>query len=185
MDYKAFTDEQLIAKAGNSELGELVCRHESKILTLAYRILGRWDLAEDINQEVFLRVRKAAKHYRPEAKFSTWLYRIVVNLCLDEKRKAGHAPVQIANLPEATTLQTDDNPVAKQEKEERARLVRRALDQLNKRQRLVVVLHRFQGLSHREITDITGWSESAVESLLVRAYRKLREELKELHENDT
>ena len=87
-DFKSLTDEQLmlgIAKGGMDELGELVQRHQDKALSLAYRTLGHWELAEDISQEAFLRVYYSAERYRPEAKFTTWFYRIIINLCLDAR----------------------------------------------------------------------------------------------------
>ena len=93
MEKQALTDEQLMeAIAGKDRyaLAELVRRHQDKALGLAFRTLGRWDLAEDVAQNAFLRVYQAAPRYQPEAKFSSWFYRIVVNLCLDEnggKRK--------------------------------------------------------------------------------------------------
>ena len=86
MNLKSVTDEHLmaaIAQGGKAEFGELVTRHQEKAFALALRTLGQWDLAEDISQEAFLRVYHSAKRYRPKAKFTTWLYRIVVNLCLD------------------------------------------------------------------------------------------------------
>ena len=187
MDFKALTDEQLmagVAKGGMDELGELVYRHQEKVLALAYRTLGHWDLAEDVCQETFIRVYKSAKRYRPTAKLTTWLYRIVVNLCLDERRRAKRSPAELSNYTNQLAPKQEDDPLDKQMINEKKRLVWEALANLNKRERLSVVLHRFHGMSHSEVAKVTGWSQSAVESLLVRSYQKLREQLKEFKEND-
>ena len=181
MDIKSLTDEQLMAataKGQMAEFGELVKRHQEKAFALALRTLGRWDLAEDISQEAFLRVYHSAKRYHPKAKFTTWLYRIVVNLCLDEKRKTKRTPVEISDHSGQVESKPENNPVTVLETEERNNIIWKAMDKLSKRERLAVVLHRFHGLSHAEVATVTGWSQSAVESLLVRSYQKLRKELK-------
>lgn len=187
MDFKSFTDEQLmvgIAQGGMDEFGELVTRHQEKAFALALRTLGRWDLAKDISQEAFLRVYHSAKRYHPKAKFTTWLYRIVVNLCLDEKRKAKRTPIGLSEYSGYLESKSEDNPLAILETEERKNVVWEAMEKLNKRERVAVVLHRFHGLSHAEVASTMGWSQSAVESLLVRSYQKLRKELQEFQKND-
>ncbi|MFC1783149.1 RNA polymerase sigma factor [Planctomycetota bacterium] len=185
MENDTLTDEQLMAAVAGGDMGSLgllVRRHQGQALALAYRTLRRWDQAEDVVQEAFLRVHKAAKRYRPEAKFTTWFYRIVVNLCLDEKRRSRRTGLNIADLPELQSTHPQENPSALQENNERAQKVWQALERLNKRQRMAVVLHRFQGLSHQQVAEATGWSASAVESLLVRAYRNLRRDLADLQQ---
>ena len=180
MDPKELTDEQLMAataKGGMAEFEELVRRHQQKAFALALRTLGQWDMAEDVSQDAFLRVLRSAKRYRPQAKFTTWLYRIVVNLCLDARRKTKHISVDISEFSGQLESSSQDNPVAVLEAQERKKLVWDALETLTKRERIVVVMHRFQGLSHAEVASATGWSQSAVESLLVRAYQKLRKKL--------
>ncbi len=166
-----------VARGDMDALGELVRRHQDKALALAFRMLGRWDLAEDVAQDAFLRVHRAAPRYRPEAKFTTWLYRIVVNLCRDQQRRAGRAPAPLSeDAPEPAAEPTADPLEAR----ERAARVRRALDRLPERQRTAVLLHRYEGLSHREVAEAMDASDKAVESLLVRAYAKLRKELADL-----
>lgn len=180
MDPKELTDEQLMAataKGKMAEFEELVRRHQQKAFALALRTLGQWDMAEDVSQEAFLRVLRSAKRYQPQAKFTTWLYRIVVNLCLDARRKTKHISVDISKFSGQLESSSQDNPVAVLEAQERKKLVWDALETLTKRERIVVVMHRFQGLSHAEVASATGWSQSAVESLLVRAYQKLRKKL--------
>ncbi|OHB73806.1 MAG: hypothetical protein A2Z25_14115 [Planctomycetes bacterium RBG_16_55_9] len=174
------TDGELMARlAGGdmSALGELARRHQGRVLELAFRTVGVWDLAEDVAQETFLRVYRASKRYQPTAKFTTWLYRIVVNLCLDERRKRAKAGASME--PEVyEQLPSSNGHTA--EKEEIAALVRAAVAALPERQRMAVILHRYNGLNHAEIGEATGWTQSAVESLLVRAYENLRGKLKKV-----
>jgi RNA polymerase sigma-70 factor (ECF subfamily) len=159
-------------KQGDREaLGQLARRHQAFAFELAYRLLGERTAAEDVTQESFLRVWRAASRYEPAAQLRTWLYRIVVNLCRDEQKR--RAPAIIADLPSPPVDQ--DSSL---ERDERAVAVRDAVMQLPERQRVVMILHRFAGLPLRQVGEATGWSESAVESLLVRAYAKLRQELK-------
>jgi len=156
-------------------LAELVRRHQRRALQLAYRSLGDWHLAEDVVQESFLRVNRAAAKYRPDAQFGTWFYRIVVNLCMDELRKRRRRAE--ASVETSSEASGGENPARREELTELHQAVHRALDQLNERERVAVILHRFEGQTHRQIAEITETSAAAVESLLVRAYRKLRQEL--------
>jgi RNA polymerase sigma-70 factor (ECF subfamily) len=179
-DWDDATLMRSLAEGETEALGELVHRYQDRALSLAYRMLGNWPAAEDTVQEAFLRVYRAAPRYHPSARFMTWLYRIVTNLCLDERRKVRKAPVA---LPDETTLPDPapaEDPV---EADERARMVREAVADLPHRQRAVLVLHRYERLSYAEVAEVTGWSASAVESLLVRAYAQLRKRLSDLSEN--
>ncbi len=185
-DWHSKTDEALmleLAAGDMAPLGELVRRHQDKALALAYRTLRNNDLAEDIAQDAFIRVYKAAASYRPEAKFTTWFYRIVVNLCLDAMRRSAKNPVNVEEFPEKSSGRKQDDPAYPLEAQEISQVIENAMDKLNERQRAVLVLHRFEGLSHTRIAEITGWSESAIESLLVRAYQKLRTLLKDYRIN--
>ena len=157
-----------------SALGELVSRHQDKVLSLAYRFFGRWDIAEDIGQETFLRVWKASQNYKPKAKFTTWLYSIAINQCIDEHRKTIHKTIPLEQVVASLEAESDSDRI---EREEVAKIVQKAIMELGERQRLAVILHRYDGLSHTEISEVTGWSKSAVESLIVRAYTNLRNKL--------
>ena len=173
-------DAQLVAAAGAGDmgaLGELVRRHQQRALRLAYRILGDWHAAEDVAQEAFMRVARGARDYRPQGKFTTWLHRIVVNLCLDDQRRSARRPVAVED-PEGPQGRDAPGP----ERKEASQLVRRAVFALPERQKVVVLLSRYEGMRHSEIAEVTGWSVSAVESLLVRAYANLREALAGLEE---
>ena len=163
-----------LARGDMSALGELARKHQRRVLELAYRTLGSWDLAEDVAQETFLRVYRAAKRYKPTAKFTTWLYRIVFNLCLDEQRKRANAGTSLEpEVYEQLPASNDDST----EKEELTAAVKAAVQALPERQRTALVFHRYHGLNHAEISEVTGWTQSAVESLLVRAYSNLRGKL--------
>lgn len=171
------SDVELMARLRQGDmasLGELASRHQGRVISLAYRLLGDWHRAEDVAQETFLRVREAASTYTPQAKFTTWLYRIAYNLSIDQQRRGHNDP---ASLEAVEAEPEDSGASASVEKGELAELVRKAVGRLPKRQRIAVVLHRYEGLSHTEICEVTGWSRSAVESLLVRAYENLRESL--------
>ncbi|MBI5865676.1 MAG: sigma-70 family RNA polymerase sigma factor [Planctomycetes bacterium] len=150
----------------------LVQRHQNRILALAVRFLGSKDAAEDVCQDALIRVFEHAGRITPTARFTTWLYRVVANLCWDARRRASRS---------RPALQIDSFAVEDASGEtERAELqsaVREAVATLPDRQRMVLILHRFEGLGQAEIAEITGWSGSAVESCLVRAYASLREKL--------
>ena len=171
------TDAELmacLAQGDMSALGELARKHQTRVLELAYRTIGSWDLAEDVAQETFLRVYRAAKRYKSTAKFTTWLYRIVFNLCLDEQRKRAKAGTSLE--PEVyDQLSSSDEDSA--EREELATTVKAAVQALPERQRTALILYRYHDLNHAEISEVTGWTQSAVESLLVRAYANLRGKL--------
>ena len=182
MTADAQTDEQLMTElaGGHTQaLALLVQRYQHKAMATAYRLLESWDVAEDITQEAFIRIHKAAPNYQVQAKFSTWFYRIVGNLCMDElRRRQRQTEAHRVALERPSKPETVDDPVHIQAVDEKQQAVRQALASLNDRERTAVVLHRYEGLSHRQIAQINDCSESAVESLLVRAYRKLRQELK-------
>lgn len=175
-DLSNLDDPTLMARLAQGDmqsLGVLVQRHEKRVRGLAYRYLGRQDQADDLAQEAFLRVLRSASSYEPTAAFATWLYRIVVNLCLDAVRKPRLAALSDDD-PARGSVPPPEQAMLDQEK---CRAVQRAVQDLPERQRIVVLLHRFEGLTHAEIAQATTWSEAAVESLLVRAYSLLRQRL--------
>jgi RNA polymerase sigma-70 factor, ECF subfamily len=162
-----------IAAGDRDAFATLVHRHQQAVLALAYRFLGRWDLAEDIGQEAFIRIWSGARRYEPRAEFRTWLYRVVANLCWDQRRRRGTALAPLRD--ECSTGMTD--AALPSEQAELGERVRQAIGELPDRQRLALVLHRYDGLPHQAIAEITGWTAAAVESCLVRAYEHLRNSL--------
>src|SRR5512139_3323940 len=145
-------------------------RHVPAMLGLARRILGNAADAEDVAQEAMLRVWTHAPRWQPLAAFRTWLTRIVVNLCLDRKRRAAWV-----DLDEAGDI-ADPAPDAGEaaEKSEQDRLVEQAIGQLPARQRTAIMLTYGDGMSNAEVAEVMGTTVSAVETLLVRAKQNVR-----------
>ncbi len=170
------TDTELMTELARGQidaLAALIHRHQDEALRLAYRLLQRWDLAEDVVQEAFIRVYRGAGGFRADARFRTWFYRILVNLCIDEQRR--HV-LQMSAVDKAYPDRKDSqqDPLVQHELIE---LIRGAVADLPDRQRTALVLQRYHGMRHRQIAEITGWTESAVESLIVRALANLRKKL--------
>lgn len=168
-------DTALLAAVADGDHGAfstLMDRHGPRALALAIRMTGTRQDAEDIVQEAFLRVWRHAGRWDPSggARFSTWLYRIVLNLCLDRKRRAPMAPLDEIAEPE------DPSPDGLQQYSgEQARgLVQEALESLPERQRAALALCYFGNVSGQEAADSLEMSVSALESLLVRGRRALR-----------
>jgi RNA polymerase sigma-70 factor (ECF subfamily) len=159
-----------------------------------FHLVGNREEAEDLCQEVFLRIYKARKGYRPRAKFSTWLYTIANNLALNHLRKTGRnlsilfdkrAANSRACAPIAQQLiGREGTPSSQMRQAELADLVRAALSVLNEDQKVAVLLNKFEEMSYAEIADVMGRSQPAVKSLLARARNHLREHLEPYLLND-
>jgi len=161
-------------KGDESAFAVLFERYRTRVLNTAYRFLNDANLAQDIAQEVFVKIYMSPKTYHPDAAFSTWLYRITANACIDTLRRRKRLA---AVLPEAAAQSALD-PAATQadqvEARELERVVRAALASLPEKQRIAVVLQRYEGLSYKQIAEILGMSRPAIESLLFRAKQTLR-----------
>jgi RNA polymerase sigma-70 factor (ECF subfamily) len=153
-----------------------------------YRMAHNSAVAEDLAQEVFMRVYRSRAKYEASAKFSTWLYRIATNLGVNHARDTRHErPENVTNLdePDEETGQTldlaDKTPNVEEEilRRERLAAIRRKVEGLPERQRMAVLMHKYQQMGYKEISDVLKLSESATKSLLFRAYETLRTELKE------
>ncbi len=166
-----------LAEGDTAALASLVRRYQSRVRGLAYRVLGNVADADDVAQETFMRVWRGAGPYADSGHFATWLMRIAANLCIDRKRHSRH---EVSGLnDEMYRIPARPEPAAG-ESAEIIDAVSAAVAELPERQRLAMVLHRYEDKSYRQIAELTGWSESAVESLLVRAYANLRQKLSAL-----
>ncbi|GAF68614.1 unnamed protein product [marine sediment metagenome] len=173
------TDEQLMMKAGRGDMDafeRLVERHQQGALNVAYRFLGDATLAEDVAQEAFLKVLAAAGRYRPSASFRTYLYNVIWHLCVDHYRRRRPSALDAVPIPSDRA----PGPAQAALEEERGSLVREAVQGLPSRQRMALVLKHFEGLSYEEIGRALECTPAAVDALLVRAKRKLREMLRNL-----
>lgn len=154
----------------------LVERCRRRALNIAWHFLQDPEAAEDLAQEAFVRVYQARHTYHPTAQFSTWFTTIVTRLCLNERRrkKPGAVP------PETLEDLADRGPTPEQSalRAELSRQVDAALAALPEKQRLAVILHRYEGFSYQEIAKSMGLSLAAVESLLHRAKQQLRKSLR-------
>jgi RNA polymerase sigma-70 factor (ECF subfamily) len=177
--------------AGDSEaFEELVLRYERQILTLCYSFLRERTQAEDMAQETFLRVFRHAARYRPEARFSTWLYKIASNLCLNEIKKTrlrqGPSLTDSAGPdPDGTRLVSrliapGETPLSLAERNEAQRCLEKAIDHLPDEQRTTLILVEHHHLSYKETADVLEVTVSAVKMRMKRARETLRELLKHL-----
>ena len=166
-------DHDLMARAAKGDeraFRTLAERHAGPALRLARRILGNETAAEDVVQDALLRVWINAPRWRPEAAFRTWLYRIVINLCLNAKRRAPNLPLDAAEQ----VADARPSPDEQLRLDERDKQLAAAIDALPERQRAAIVLTYQEGLSNAEVAEVLDTSVSSVETLLVRARRTLR-----------
>ena len=189
----ARTDVQLMldVQAGDKESFETLLRkYRTPVMNFLYRMVRNSAEAEDLAQEVFLRVYRARQGYAPSAKFTTWMFRIATNLALNALRDNHHRQSEISidqpvetNESEQPALEVPDRrPSAEQKLIARSRteMIRNAIHVLPEKQRAAVLLHKYQELDYDEIAKILGCSESALKSLLFRAYETLRIQLEPL-----
>jgi RNA polymerase sigma-70 factor (ECF subfamily) len=186
------SDVQLMldVKAGDAQSFELLLqRYRTPLVNFLYRMVRDREQAEDLAQEVFLRVYRAREEYVPSAKFTTWLFRIATNLALNSVRDNRYhrmetsidAPIT-ADAEDGDERQfelADQRPDIEQHlvEEAKRKMIRHAIDKLPEKQRAAVLLHKYQELDYAEIAKILSCSESALKSLLFRAYETLRVEL--------
>ncbi len=179
------TDEELVARsmAGDAEsFNQLVLRWERPIYALAYRVIGRDEDARDVAQETFLRAFRALPGFRGQAKFSSWLYRIALNLCRDWIRRKKRTP--IVDMPEDVDfieMAADHGPVESIEdlvaRNEMSRIVAEGMKLLPDEQRTAIVLKEYHGLTFQEIADLQGCPLSTVKTRLYQGLSVLRKHL--------
>ena len=177
------SDEALMARVARGDevaYRLLSRRHVPAMLGLARRVLGNAADAEDVAQEAMLRVWTHAPRWQPLAQFRTWLTRVVVNLCLDRKRRASWVALEAAGEI------VDPAPGAPEQAEhnERDRLVAGAIAGLPARQRTAIVLTYGDGMSNAQVAEVLDTTVSAVETLLVRAKQNLRRALDDAIDED-
>jgi RNA polymerase sigma-70 factor, ECF subfamily len=182
-------DVMLRVKTGDeSAFAYLVQKYRRPMVGFMYRLCHNPSTAEELAQEVFLRVYRSRTSYEPSAKFTTWLYRIATNLAVNHARDTRHErPENTVRLDEpdqetGTTPDLADETINAEEqilKRERLAAIREKVNALPERQRVAVVMHKYQQMDYREIAGVLKLSESATKSLLFRAYETLREQLRE------
>jgi RNA polymerase sigma-70 factor (ECF subfamily) len=186
----ARTDVQLMldVKAGDEASFELLLRkYRTPLVGFLYRMVGDAGTAEDLAQEVFLRVYRARRDYTPSAKFTTWMFRIARNVALNARRDSHYRQREVSLDENATggedlrvaSAIPDRRPNIESDlaMRDRTAAIQRAILALPEKQRTAVLLHKYEGMDYAEIGKVLGCSESALKSLLFRAYEVLRVEL--------
>jgi RNA polymerase sigma-70 factor, ECF subfamily len=177
-----------VAAGDEASFNFLVEKYHRPMIHFLFRMVRNQAVAEELAQEVFLRVYRARDSYRAEARFTTWLYRIATNLAVNYARDTRHersAQTVYLDAPDEETGTTpdlaDDDPTVEQRmlREERMAAIRSHVMALPERQRMAVLMHKYQGMDYRQIGEVLKLSESATKSLLFRAYQTLREKLKD------
>lgn len=180
-----WTDEELVERsiAGDRDsFNQLILRWERPIYALAYRVIGREEDARDVVQETFLRAFRAIKGFKRQAKFSSWLYRIALNLCRDWIRRERRTP--IVPTPEGLdpiemAREIDPSPSVEEMawRGELTRSVEQAMKRLPEEQRTAIILKEYHGLTFQEISDLLGCPLSTVKTRLYQGLSVLRREL--------
>jgi RNA polymerase sigma-70 factor, ECF subfamily len=175
-------------RAGNmAGFDFLIQKYRKPIIHFMYRMVHNQAVAEELAQEVFLRVYRSRETYRAEARFSTWLYRIATNLGVNyardnrQERTASTVYLDQADAESGITPDVaDTTPDAESNllRDERLNAIRQHVMALPERQRMAVLMHKYEGMDYKQIGDVLKLSESATKSLLFRAYQTLREKLK-------
>ena len=177
-----------VAAGDEAGFNYLVQKYHRAIIHFLFRMVRNEAVAEEMAQEVFLRVYRSRESYRAEAKFTTWLYRIATNLAVNHARDTKHersAQTIYLDAPDEESGTTpdvaDDEPSVEQKlmRDERMAAIRTHVMALPERQRMAVLMHKYQGMDYRQIGDVLKLSESATKSLLFRAYQTLRDKLKD------
>ncbi|MBI3400268.1 MAG: sigma-70 family RNA polymerase sigma factor [Acidobacteria bacterium] len=180
-----WTDEELVARSIRGDansFNELILRWEGPIYALAYRTIGREEDARDVCQETFLRAFRALPRFRGEAKFSSWLYRIALNLCRDWIRRERRTPVvqppEDVDLMElAAAAEPSESVEDLVQRKDLARAMERAMARLPEEQRTAIVLKEYHGLTFQEIAELVGCPLSTVKTRLYQGLTVLRREL--------
>lgn len=177
-----------VAAGDEESFNYLVGKYHRPMIHFLFRMVRNQAIAEEMAQDVFLRVYRARDSYRAEAKFTTWLYRIATNLAVNHARDTKNersAQTVYLDAPDEETGTTpdvaDDEPSVEQRliRDERMAAIRKHVVALPERQRMAVLMHKYQGMDYKQIGEVLKLSESATKSLLFRAYQTLRDKLKD------
>ncbi len=172
-----------VREGDETSFAMLLERHRAPVVHFLYRMVQNQPVSEELAQEVFLRVYRSRTTYEPTAKFTTWLFRIATHLALnwirDGKKEKGQESLNEELLDGVERQVPDRQPTIEQEMLYAVRLaeVRRAIETLPEKQRAAVMMHKYEELDYAQIAKALGCSESAVKSLLFRAYETLRSRL--------
>jgi len=186
-------DVQLMLRFQKGDMGafqQLFHKHSPAVVNFAFRFVGSQARAEEIAQEVFLQVYRWQHRYEPKAKFSTWLFKIAHNHCLNEVRKGEYRVAlesfdlpndfegeeRERNLPDPTLAKGEDILAAK----EAADRIQQILQRIPESQRMALLLSRMEGMSYQEVAEVLGSTEKAVKSLVFRATQSLKEGLRDI-----
>jgi RNA polymerase sigma-70 factor (ECF subfamily) len=182
LDYDA--ELMLRVKQGDgTSFGVLLEKHRASVIHFVYRLVQEPAVAEELAQEVFLRVYRSRSSYEPTAKFKTWLFRIATHLALnwlrDERHERGQERLDDVSTDLPVRQVSDRRPSVEQRLVYEVKLeeVRRAVAALPEKQRAAVLMHKYEDMEYTQIAKVLGCSESAVKSLLFRAYETLRARL--------
>jgi RNA polymerase sigma-70 factor (ECF subfamily) len=176
-----------VAAGDEASFNFLVQKHHRAMIHFLFRMVRNQAVAEELAQEVFLRVYRARDSYRAEARFTTWLYRIATNLAVNHARDTKHersAQTIYLDAPDEESGTTpdvaDEEPSVEQKlmRNERMAAIRTHVMALPERQRMAVLMHKYEGMDYKQIGEVLKLSESATKSLLFRAYQTLRDKLK-------
>jgi RNA polymerase sigma-70 factor (ECF subfamily) len=193
MGEAAAADRALVERfrqGDRAAFNELVARHSEQVYKLAHNLTGNSGDAEDAAQEAFLRIYRSLGRFRGASAFTTWLYRVVVNVCIDEMKRRRRRPIPASSLKDDDTYDIaacapahqTPNPVHELERSHRDEIVRKAVNSLPPHLRFVVILCDMQGLSYEEAASALGAGVGTIKSRLHRARMALRDALEPYRE---
>ena len=165
-----------VAQGDKRAFAALFDRHQASVVRFAFRFVGSQARAEELAQDIFVKLYKSAKGYRPDAKFKTFMFRVATNHCLNEVRRPFQkAEASMAELPD--TQESPERPDAALDGVQLERAVSRALDGMSERERAAFCMCRFEGLPYKDIAAALEASEAAVKSLIHRATLQVAEQI--------
>ena len=176
----------LVQRDDDSSFAMLLDRNRALVINYLARMVANRAIAEELAQDVFIRVYRSRRTYEPTAKFSTWLYRITTNVALnhfrDEKRTQNNISLDMQDAAQLRREAFDQAPLVEDllVREVALRQIRRAVRALPPKQRAAVIMHKYEGMDYVQISGVLGCSPSAVKALMFRAYETLRTRLRSL-----